>query len=121
MSYLTIKHLVDNRWQKDSKEEKKADAKILKVLSDIAAEETNKEDPLTARANGPEDPAPATSEGSRAVEPTPAPTTSEGFLSPAPTPATLVEIEALVQSFSPGSTLEPGLKAFRRRGSKWLL
>jgi hypothetical protein len=28
----------------------------------------------------------------------------------------LVEREALVRAFSPGSTLEPGLKAFRRRG-----
>jgi hypothetical protein len=33
----------------------------------------------------------------------------------------LVESEALVWAFSPGSTLELGLKAFRRRGSKcWL-
>jgi hypothetical protein len=30
----------------------------------------------------------------------------------------LVESDALVQGFSPGSTLEPGLKAFRRRGPK---
>jgi hypothetical protein len=30
----------------------------------------------------------------------------------------LVEREALVRTFSPGSTLEPGLKAFRRRGPK---
>jgi hypothetical protein len=30
----------------------------------------------------------------------------------------LVESEAFVQAFSPGSTLEPGLKAFRRRGPK---
>jgi hypothetical protein len=29
--------------------------------------------------------------------------------------------EALVRAFSPGSTLEPGLNAFRRRGPKcWL-
>jgi hypothetical protein len=33
----------------------------------------------------------------------------------------LVESEALVRAFSPDSTLEPGLKAFRRRGPKWLL
>jgi hypothetical protein len=33
----------------------------------------------------------------------------------------LVESEALVGAFSPGSTLEPGLNAFRRRGPKWLL
>jgi hypothetical protein len=33
----------------------------------------------------------------------------------------LVEREALVRAFSPGSTLEPGLKVFRRRGLKcWL-
>jgi hypothetical protein len=33
----------------------------------------------------------------------------------------LVEREALVRAFSPGSTLEPGLKVFRRRGPKcWL-
>jgi hypothetical protein len=33
----------------------------------------------------------------------------------------LVEREALVRAFSPSSTLEPGLKVFRRRGSKcWL-
>jgi hypothetical protein len=31
---------------------------------------------------------------------------------------TLVESEALVRAFSPGSTLEPGLKAFHRRGLK---
>jgi hypothetical protein len=31
---------------------------------------------------------------------------------------TLVEREAFVQAFSPGSTLEPGLKAFHRRGPK---
>jgi hypothetical protein len=37
------------------------------------------------------------------------------------TTQTLVEREALVRSFSPGSTLEPGVKAFRRRGPKWLL
>jgi hypothetical protein len=30
----------------------------------------------------------------------------------------LVESEAFVRAFSPGSTLEPGLKAFRRRGPK---
>jgi hypothetical protein len=30
----------------------------------------------------------------------------------------LVEKEALVRAFSPGSTLEPGLKAFRQRGPK---
>jgi hypothetical protein len=30
----------------------------------------------------------------------------------------LVEKEALVRAFSPGSTLEPGLKAFRRRDPK---
>jgi hypothetical protein len=33
-------------------------------------------------------------------------------------PHPLVEREALVQAFSPGSTLEPGLKVFRRRGPK---
>jgi hypothetical protein len=33
----------------------------------------------------------------------------------------LVESEALVRAFSPGSTLEPELKAFYRRGPKWLL
>jgi hypothetical protein len=33
----------------------------------------------------------------------------------------LVESEALVLAFSPGSTLEPGLKAFRRRGLKCCL
>jgi hypothetical protein len=32
--------------------------------------------------------------------------------------APLVESEALVRPFSPGSTLEPGLKTFRRRGPK---
>jgi hypothetical protein len=31
---------------------------------------------------------------------------------------TPVESETFVRSFSPGSTLEPGLKAFRRRGPK---
>jgi hypothetical protein len=30
----------------------------------------------------------------------------------------LVESEAFVRAFSPGSTLEPGLKVFRRRGLK---
>jgi hypothetical protein len=35
-----------------------------------------------------------------------------------PRQCTLVESEALVRAFSPGSTLEPGLKAFRRRGPK---
>jgi hypothetical protein len=30
----------------------------------------------------------------------------------------LVESEAFVRAFSPGSTLEPGLMTFRRRGSK---
>jgi hypothetical protein len=34
---------------------------------------------------------------------------------------TLVESEALVRAFSPGSSLESGLKVFRRRGPKWLL
>jgi hypothetical protein len=34
-------------------------------------------------------------------------------------PYTPVESEALVRAFSPGSTLELGLKAFRRRGPKW--
>jgi hypothetical protein len=33
----------------------------------------------------------------------------------------LVDIEALVDPFSPGSTLEPRLKGFHRRGLKWLL
>jgi hypothetical protein len=33
----------------------------------------------------------------------------------------LVESEPFVWAFSPGSTLEPGLKAFRRRGPKCLL
>jgi hypothetical protein len=33
----------------------------------------------------------------------------------------LIESEALVRAFSPGSTLEPGLKAFRRCDLKWLL
>jgi hypothetical protein len=33
----------------------------------------------------------------------------------------LVESEALVRAFSPSSILEPGLKAFRRRGPKWVL
>jgi hypothetical protein len=28
----------------------------------------------------------------------------------------LVEMEAFVRAFSPGSTLEPGLKGFHRRG-----
>jgi hypothetical protein len=32
-----------------------------------------------------------------------------------------VESETFVRAFSPGSTLEPGLKAFRRRGPKWSL
>jgi hypothetical protein len=32
--------------------------------------------------------------------------------------SSLVESEALVRAFSPDSTLEPGLKAFRRRGLK---
>jgi hypothetical protein len=32
--------------------------------------------------------------------------------------APLVESEDLVRPFSPGSTLEPGLKTFRRRGPK---
>jgi hypothetical protein len=31
----------------------------------------------------------------------------------------LVESEAFLRAFSPGSTLEPRLKAFRRRGLKW--
>jgi hypothetical protein len=35
--------------------------------------------------------------------------------------STLVEREAFVRAFSPGSTLESGLKTFRRRGPKWLL
>jgi hypothetical protein len=30
----------------------------------------------------------------------------------------LVDSEAFVRAFSPGSTLEPGLKVFRRRGPK---
>jgi hypothetical protein len=34
---------------------------------------------------------------------------------------TLVESKALVRAFSPSSILEPGRKAFRRRGPKWLL
>jgi hypothetical protein len=34
---------------------------------------------------------------------------------------TLVESKALVWAFSPGSTLELGLKAFRRCGPKWVL
>jgi hypothetical protein len=34
---------------------------------------------------------------------------------------TLVERETLVRAFNPGSTLEPGLKVFRRRDSKCLL
>jgi hypothetical protein len=33
---------------------------------------------------------------------------------------TLVEREVLVRAFSPGSTLELGLKAFHRRGPKWV-
>jgi hypothetical protein len=37
------------------------------------------------------------------------------------THGTLVEREALVRAFSPGSTLEPGLKAFHRRDPKWVL
>jgi hypothetical protein len=36
------------------------------------------------------------------------------------TVGSLVEWEALVRAFSPHSTVEPGLKAFRRRGPKWL-
>jgi hypothetical protein len=32
--------------------------------------------------------------------------------------APLVEREDLVRAFSPGSTLKPGLKVFRRRGPK---
>jgi hypothetical protein len=36
--------------ERDSKEEKEADATTLKVLSDFAAEEANKEDPLAATA-----------------------------------------------------------------------
>jgi hypothetical protein len=76
---------IGSQWmtEKDSKEEKEVDATILKVLFDIAAEETNKEDPLAATTNGPKDPAPATSQGSRAVDPTPTPATSEGFPAPA--------------------------------------
>jgi hypothetical protein len=35
-----------------------------------------------------------------------------------PNQPTRVESEAFIQAFSPGSTLEPGLKAFRRRGLK---
>jgi hypothetical protein len=35
---------------------------------------------------------------------------------PNPSPSALVEREALVRAFSPGSTLEPGLKGFHRRG-----
>jgi hypothetical protein len=35
--------------------------------------------------------------------------------------STLVEREAFVLAFSLGSTLEPGLKVFRRRGPKWSL
>jgi hypothetical protein len=43
---------IGSQWmtEKDSKEEKEADATILNVLSDIAAEETNKEDPFTTRS-----------------------------------------------------------------------
>jgi hypothetical protein len=33
-------------------------------------------------------------------------------------PGTLVEWETLVRAFSPGSTLEPGLKAFHQRCPK---
>jgi hypothetical protein len=81
---------IGSQWmtEKDSKEEKEAYATILKVLYDIAAEETNKEDPLVATANGPEDLAPATSEGSRAADLAPAPAMSEGFPAPSPAPAT---------------------------------
>jgi hypothetical protein len=31
------------------------------------------------------------------------------------------QLNAFILAFSPGSTLEPGLKAFRRRGPKWSL
>jgi hypothetical protein len=50
---------IGSQWmtEKDSKKEKEVDATILKVLFDIAEEETNKEDPLAATANGPKDPA----------------------------------------------------------------
>jgi hypothetical protein len=43
---------IGSQWmtEKGSKEEKEADATILNVLSDIAAEETNKEDPFTTRS-----------------------------------------------------------------------
>jgi hypothetical protein len=73
---------IGSQWmtEKDSKEEKEADATILKVLSNIAAEETNKEDPLVATANSSENPAPATSEGSRAADPAPAPARGKAFL-----------------------------------------
>jgi hypothetical protein len=78
--------------EKDSKEEKEADATILKVLSDIAAEEMNKEYLFVATGNGLEDPALATLEGSHAVDHATGLATSEGF----PAPATLEGFSALV-------------------------
>jgi hypothetical protein len=113
--------------QKDSKEEKEADATILKVLFDMAAEEMDKEDPLAAMASDldgraistgssaehpchstlqvPKDP--ATTEGSSAADPAPAPTMLEGSPTlaspPAPTPGTSEGSPAQAFATSKGS------------------
>jgi len=132
VSELPHSSAIGSQWmtENDSKEEKEADATILKVLSDIAAEEMNKEDPLVAIANDPdgraisagisaehphhstlqvpEDPAPATSKGSPAADLAPAPATSEGSPAPAtsegsPTPATSEGSPAPAPATSEGS------------------
>jgi hypothetical protein len=45
-------------------------------------------------------------------------TCTQQAVDPHASEATLVEREALVRAFSPDSTLDPGLKAFRQRGPK---
>jgi hypothetical protein len=93
--------------EKNSKEEKEANTLILKVLSDIATEEQNKEDTLAATKNDlnghaisagssvkhPGYSTSATSEGSPAADPAPTASTSKGSSAPdrllAPVVATL--------------------------------
>jgi hypothetical protein len=111
---------IGSQWmiEKDSKEEKEANASILNVLSDIGAEEQNKEDPLAVIANNPDgcaistgsnaehpghytlqvpkDPTPATLEGSPATNPTPVVATSEGSPTVDPTPAVATSERSLV-------------------------
>jgi hypothetical protein len=72
---------ISSQWitEKDSEVKKEASATILKVLSDFAAKETNKEDPLAATTNSLDDPTLATSEGSCVADPAPTPAISEGF------------------------------------------